>query len=95
LGGKIRKGGEFRTINQHIAGGERIMLRGYKPRRAKLKVMSETVGLPKTNLYAVSDYHFFLKVMATELEFVRGPDGKIEKVILDDEGEHYELKKIQ
>jgi CubicO group peptidase (beta-lactamase class C family) len=61
----------------------------------RLKVVSETVSLPKTNLYAINDHHFFLKVMATELEFVKGPDGKIEKVVLDDEGEHYELKKIQ
>ncbi len=29
------------------------------------------------------------------MEFVKGADGKIEKVILDDEGEHYELKKIK
>jgi CubicO group peptidase (beta-lactamase class C family) len=61
----------------------------------QLKVTSETVGLPKTNLYATNDHHFFLKVMQTELEFVKGLNGKIEKVVLDDEGEHYELKKVQ
>jgi len=60
----------------------------------KLKVESPTVNLPKTNLYAESDHHFFLKIMETEMEFVKGADRKIEKVILDDEGEHYELKKI-
>ena len=60
----------------------------------RLKVESETVGLPKTNLYAVSQNRFYLKVMETDIEFVRGADGKIEKVVLDDEGEHYELKKI-
>ena len=59
----------------------------------QLKVESETVGLPKTNLYAENDHHFFLKVMATDIEFVKGADGKVEKAILDDEGEHYELKK--
>jgi len=32
--------------------------------------------------------------METEIEFVKGTDGKIEKAIVDDEGEHYELKKI-
>ena len=61
----------------------------------QLKVESETVGLPKTNLYAVSETHFFLKVMEAELQFIKGADGKIEKVILDDEGEHYELKKVK
>jgi hypothetical protein len=33
--------------------------------------------------------------MDTEIEFVKGPDGKIEKAVLDDEGEHYELKKVR
>lgn len=61
----------------------------------KLKVESPTVSLPKSNLYAINDHRFFLKVMDVEIEFVRGPNGKIEKAILDDEGEHYELKKIQ
>lgn len=61
----------------------------------KLKVESETVGLPKTNLYAQSEHHFFLKVSDTEMKFIKGADGKIEKVVLDDEGEQYELKKIK
>ena len=61
----------------------------------QLKVESEAVGLPKTNLYAVSETHFFLKVMEAELQFIKGADGKVEKVILDDEGEHYELKKVK
>jgi CubicO group peptidase (beta-lactamase class C family) len=61
----------------------------------QLKVESETVNLPKTNLYAQNDHHFFLKIMETEIEFVKGSDGKIEKAVLDDEGEHYELKKVK
>ncbi len=61
----------------------------------KLKVESKTVNLPKTNLYPINDHHFFLKIMETEMDFVKGADGKIEKIILDDEGEHYELKKVK
>ncbi|HEV7620479.1 MAG TPA: serine hydrolase domain-containing protein, partial [Flavisolibacter sp.] len=61
----------------------------------QLKVESETVNLAKTNLYAVNEDHFFLKVMDTQIQFVKGSDGKIEKAILDDEGEHYELKKVK
>jgi len=60
-----------------------------------LKVESESVNLPKTNLYAINDHRFFLKVMETEMDFIKGPDGKIEKVVMDDEGEHYELKKVK
>ena len=61
----------------------------------QLKVESETVSLRKTNLYAASRDHFFLKVMDTEMQFVRGADGKVEKVILNDEGERYELTKTK
>lgn len=61
----------------------------------RLKMASESAGLASTNLYAQNDHHFFLKVMDTEMDFVRGADGKIEKVILYDEGDHYELKKIK
>ena len=61
----------------------------------QLKVESETTGLRKSNLYAAGRDHFFLKVMDTDMQFVRGSDGKVEKVILNDEGEHYELKKVK
>lgn len=61
----------------------------------KLKIESKTVNLPKTNLYPINDHHFFLKIMETELDFVKGADGKVDKILLDDEGEHYELKKVK
>jgi len=61
----------------------------------RLKVESPTVNLSKTNLYAENSHHFFLKIMDTQIDFVKGADGKIEKAVLDDEGEHYELKKVK
>jgi CubicO group peptidase (beta-lactamase class C family) len=61
----------------------------------RLKAVSPTVNLPKTNLYAIDERHFYLKVMDTRIEFVKGPDGKVIKAVLDDEGEHYELKKLR
>jgi CubicO group peptidase (beta-lactamase class C family) len=61
----------------------------------QLKAESPTVNLPKTNLYASNGHHFFLKVMDTDIEFVKDPDGKVTKMVLDDEGEHYELTKTQ
>jgi len=60
-----------------------------------LKAESPTVNLPKTKLFATNDHHFFLKVMDTDIDFVKGPDGKIIKMVLDDEGEHYELTKVK
>ncbi len=61
----------------------------------QLKVQSADVNLPPTNLYAQNDHHFFLKIMDTDIEFVRDASGKIVKAVLDDEGEHYELIKTK
>jgi CubicO group peptidase (beta-lactamase class C family) len=61
----------------------------------QLKVECADTNLPPTNLYAQNDHHFFLKVMATDIEFVKDANGKVTKAILDDEGEHYELIKIK
>ena len=60
----------------------------------RLKVKSETTGLPETNLYPENDHHFFLKVMDTDIDFVKDANGKVVRAIVDDEGEHYELTKV-
>ena len=61
----------------------------------RLKVSSPDVSLAKTNLYATNDHHFYLRIMQTDIDFVKGPDGKVIKAVLDDEGEHYELTKVK
>ena len=61
----------------------------------KLKVTSPTVNLPATNFYPSNDHHLFLKIMDANFEFVKGPNGEFEKIIADDEGEHYELKRVK
>jgi hypothetical protein len=61
----------------------------------KLKVESPTVNLSKTNFYPSNDHHLFLKIMDANFEFVKGADGRFEKIIADDEGEHYELKRVK
>ncbi len=61
----------------------------------RLKVESPTVNLGKTNLYAQNDHHFFLKIMETDIDFVKDANGKVIKAILNDEGEHYELTKTK
>ena len=33
--------------------------------------------------------------MDTEIDFVKRADGTIEKAVLDDEGDHYELTKVK
>ena len=59
-----------------------------------LKVASKEVNMPKTNLYPINEHQFFMKILEAELDFVKGANGKVEKVILNDEGERYELKKV-
>lgn len=61
----------------------------------QLMVEAPKVNLPPTHLYAQNDHHLFLRVMETDLEFVKGADGKFDKAIADDEGQHYELKRIK
>ena len=61
----------------------------------KLRVRSPTVNLPKTNFYPSSDHHLFLKIMDAEFEFVKGPDDQFDTIIAEDEGEHYELKRVR
>ena len=60
-----------------------------------LKVESPTVQLGKTTLYATNDHHFYLKIMETDIDFVKDAQGKVIKAVLDDEGDHYELTKVQ
>ncbi len=60
-----------------------------------LKVESPTVQLAKTTLYATNDHHFYLKIMETDIDFVKDAQGKVIKAVLDDEGEHYELTKVK
>ena len=61
----------------------------------RLKVESPTVNLPPTNLYSTNGHHFFLKIMDTDIDFVKGPDGKVIKAVLNDEGDHYELMRVK
>jgi len=59
----------------------------------QLKVTS--ADLPKSNLYAGNDHHFYLKVMDAEVDFRKDAAGKVIIAAVDDEGEHYELLKVQ
>jgi hypothetical protein len=60
-----------------------------------LKVESPTVQLAKTALYAACDHYFYLKILETDLDFVKDTLAKVIKAVLDDEGEYFELTKLQ
>jgi len=61
----------------------------------KLMVEAPKAQLPPTRLYPTNDHHVFLRVMEAELDFIKEPDGKFDKAIADDEGEHYELTRVK
>ena len=58
-------------------------------------VEAPKANLPPTRLYPQNEHHLFLRVMEADLEFVKGPDGRFDKAFADDEGQHYELKRIK
>ena len=60
----------------------------------RLYLESATNNLPKSTIYAISKTKFFVKVAATELDFVKDSNGKVIKFITHEEKD-YELKKIK
>lgn len=62
---------------------------------SRLEVESPDANLPLTKIYASNDRHFFLRTMDVELDFTRGPNGKVTKVAVNDEGERYDLIRVK
>ena len=60
----------------------------------QLKIEAPTEHLPKTNLYAKDETHFFMKTMPINIKFVKNAAGKIEKLKVNDDGFYYELNKV-
>ncbi|MGV8880260.1 MAG: serine hydrolase [Sphingobacteriaceae bacterium] len=60
----------------------------------QLKAASATEGLAKTNLYPESESQFFMKSMQVSVTFIKGLNGEVEKMTVNDEGEIHELKKV-
>ena len=49
-------------------------------------LMSQATGQGKFELFAEKDNFFFLKVVDAQIEFIKGPDGKVQKLILHQNG---------
>ena len=60
----------------------------------QLKIEAPTEHVPKTNLYAKDETHFFIKTMPVSIEFEKNDEGKFEKMKVDDEGYYYKLHKV-
>lgn len=61
----------------------------------QLMVEAPKVKLPPTHFYTQNDHHLFLRIMEADFEFVKGADGKFDKAVAEDEGQHYQLKRIK
>jgi len=48
--------------------------------------MSQATGQGKVELFAEKENLFFLKVVDAQVEFIKGPDHKVEKLILHQNG---------
>jgi len=59
----------------------------------RLKVSSEMAGLPPTNLYAKDASNLFMKTMDLQIKVNRNAAGKIDKLLVTDDGEHFDLVK--
>ncbi|MDN3550129.1 serine hydrolase [Mucilaginibacter aquaedulcis] len=59
------------------------------------KLMGQPTGQPKLSLYPESQTKFFLKEVPVQVEFSKNTEGKVDKVILNENGHKNEAKKIQ
>ena len=55
----------------------------------------QATGQPKVDIFAEKENLFFLKVVEAKLEFLRGPDGKVNRVLLYQDGWVQTAKKIK
>lgn len=59
------------------------------------QLMTQATGQDRTPAFAEKENLFFLKVVDAQLEFIKGPDGKIEKLILYQNGRKTPARKIK
>ena len=63
--------------------------------RENNKLITQATGQGKIEIFAESETKFFVKVMDAQLEFVKDPSGKVEKLILTQGGRKMDAKKIK
>lgn len=58
------------------------------------QLVSQATGQGKGELYAEKENYFFFKIVDAQVEFIKGPDGKIEKLVLYQNGRQIPGKKL-
>jgi CubicO group peptidase (beta-lactamase class C family) len=64
-------------------------------RKEKDKLFAQMTNQPEFEIFPKGDGRFFWKIIAAEIEFVEGKDGKVEKAIHKQAGATIEVKKVE
>lgn len=56
---------------------------------------AQTTGQPQFDLFAEKEDHFFLKVVDAQVQFIKGADGKVVKLLLSQNNQRISAKKIE
>ena len=59
------------------------------------QLMTQITNQPKFSLFAEKENFFFLKVVDAQVEFVKGADGTVDKIILYQNGRQQTVNKIK
>jgi Domain of unknown function (DUF3471) len=59
------------------------------------KLFAQATGQPKIEIYPRSKFEYYLKVVDAQITFVSDENGKIEKLILHQNGQNMPAKKIE
>ena len=57
------------------------------------RLMTQATGQEKVDIFPSSETQFFLKVVDAQITFVKGPDGKVDQLILHQGGQDMPAKR--
>jgi CubicO group peptidase (beta-lactamase class C family) len=83
------------TLDRYVGKYEYTGLGVLTVRRDKNQLFAQMTGQPEFEIYAKAPDVFFWKIVAAEIKFVVGKDGKIEKAVHQQAGATIEVKKIE
>ena len=83
------------TLDRYVGKYEYPGIGVLTVRRDGDRLLAQMTGQPEFELFAKANDVFFWKVVAAEIKFVTGDDGKVEKAVHQQAGATFEVKKIE
>jgi hypothetical protein len=83
------------TLDRYVGKYEYPGLGTLTVRRDQSRLLAQMTGQPEFEIYAKAPNVFFWKVVAAEVTFVTGTDGKVEKALHQQAGATIEAKKVE